>query len=178
MKMRIADGYPQKIRHVWGLPDDLDAAFAREGSTFFFKKNKCWKFDYNGTSYEANRLYPKNIKDEFPGIPDNLDAAFVWGKNQKIYFFKESKYWLFDPQTGQARTEGYPRSISNWGVPNNIEGALLHSNNRTYFFKDGLYWKFDDEFRIVDEKYPRETAEWWFGCKRNKDLDFLQLSCK
>ena len=173
-KMIVSSGYPRKIRDDWkGLPDNLDAAFTWEMSTFFFKKNECWKFHHgldlkDHPKYEAVPYYPKNIKKEFPGIPDDLDAAFVWGENKNFYFFKESKYWLFDPGTGQARAKGYPRSISRWGVPNNIEGALLHSNGRTYFFKDGLYWRFNDVFKIVEPKYPQKTAEWWFGCKEEK----------
>ena len=176
--MKIASGYPRKIRDDWkGLPDDLDAAFTFNGSTFFFKKNEYWEFLHNPAKndhpmYEVLPNYPKYIKDEFPGIPDNLDAAFVWGGNKKFYFFKGSKYWLFDPQTGQARTgaDGYPRRISRWGVPNNIEGALLHSNGQTYFFKDGLYWKFNDMILTIDQDYPRETVQWWFGCKDYKAL--------
>ena len=28
------------------------------------------------------------IRDGFPGVPDNLDAAFVWSGNGRIYVIK------------------------------------------------------------------------------------------
>ena len=57
--------------------------------------DKYWKFSNMRPLYG----YPKEITMGFPGIPSNIDAAFVWGKNGKIYFFKGEKYWKFDPES-------------------------------------------------------------------------------
>jgi matrix metalloproteinase-14 (membrane-inserted) len=37
--------------------------------------------------------YPKSISDGFQGIPNSIDAAFVWSGNGKIYFFKGQSHF-------------------------------------------------------------------------------------
>ena len=83
------------------------------------------------------------ISDGFEGIPTSVDAAFVWGKNDKIYFFKGSDYYKFDPKKNPPVDASYPRPISNWdGIPNNIDAALQYSNGQTYFFRDSQYYRY------------------------------------
>ena len=79
--------------------------------------------------------YPKDIHEGFPGIPDDIDTAFVWSGNDKIIFMKGAKYWLFDPDRVPHVSKAYPRPVSSWGIPDNIDGAFQWSNRRTYFFK-------------------------------------------
>lgn len=55
--------------------------------------------------------YPKDMSQGFAGIPTNLDAAVVWAKNNKIYFFKGSKYWKLDPDQDPPVPDTYPRPI-------------------------------------------------------------------
>ena len=72
-----------------------------------------------------------------------MDAAFVWGRNDKIYFFKGSDYYKFDPKKNPPVDSSYPRPVSNWqGVPNNIDAALQYSNGSTYFFKQDNYYRY------------------------------------
>jgi len=100
----------------------------------------------------------------------------VWGENDKIYFFKGSRYWRLDPKNvRQPVDQSYPRNISNWaGVPDNLDTAMQYSDGQTYFFKNDKYYKFDDQTLTVQEdqpSYPRDTREYWFGCqKRNSPL--------
>lgn len=168
-KDSVAPGYPRKIYQDWrGVPSNIDAAFTWESTraTYFIKGSKYWKFE-NMKAYPG---YPKDVNDGFPGIPSRVDAAFVWGGNGKIYFFKDSKYWKFDPESQpHVRTDQYPKDISLWGLPNNIDGALQWDNRRTYFFKSGDYWRYNDRNFSVDKgdpAFPRATAQWWFGCAK------------
>ena len=123
---------------------------------------------------EAMPDYPRQLSKGFPAIPGDIDAAFVWGGNGKIYFFKGNDYWKFDPEkTPHVQTGKYPRDISLWGLPANLDGALQWDNGKTYFFKEGQYWRFNDRRFNVDRAnpaFPRNTGEWWFGCPKVRPL--------
>ena len=100
-----------------------------------------------------------------------MDSAFIWGGNGKIYFFKGSKYWKFDPNKMERPVpSGYPRDISNWDLPNNIDGAIQWSNGYSYFFKRGQYYRFNDRRFKVDDADP-EFPRWVFI----HILDFFNL---
>jgi len=165
----IAPGYPQQVTSGWGgrLPANIDAALTweKKGITYIFKGDKYWKY----RNMDPLKGYPKFISSGFPGIPDDIDSAFVWSGNDKIYFTKGSKYWKFDPvRVPHVNKRQYPKPISKWGLPGDIDGAFQWNNRRTYFFKSGQYWRFDDRTVRVAKavpEYPRDTGEWWFGCK-------------
>lgn len=97
----IVSGYPRSISTEWdGLPDNIDAALylprvdtlnARNevvevspARTYFFKGSECWQ--YQNKVLQSG--YPMEISAEFAGVPSDLDAAFVWSGNGRIYFVK------------------------------------------------------------------------------------------
>lgn len=105
----MVPGYPKRISWEWPeLPADLDAAVYWEpeyeeevkqshrgryehvqkevspARTYFFKGNQYWRFQ----NKKASSGYPRLISNWFHGLPDNLDAAFVWGRNGMTYFIK------------------------------------------------------------------------------------------
>jgi len=168
-KDSVAEGYPRRIADDWpGLPSELDAAFTWEntGATYFFRGNNYWKFQNRSPAPG----YPKTIQEGFPGIPSGVDSAFVWGGNGKIYFTKNDKYWKFDPERNPHVQEShYPKPISEWGLPRNINGAFQWENGLTYFFKGKDYWRFNDRTFNIDTaspSFPRPSGPWWFGCSQ------------
>ncbi|KAM9294445.1 stromelysin-2-like [Gastrophryne carolinensis] len=132
---------PQLISSKWKeLPASIDAAVRmqnpvaeQDGKLFFFKGNKYWKYD--NEKLEAG--YPKAIKKGFPGIPNNVDAAFTQpavlakgGKvmrEERIFFIKGKHYYVYDPVSGNSTS---PQLLEeDWvGVKLPITAALSLKN--------------------------------------------------
>ena len=88
--------------------------------------------------------YPKEISEGFTGIPDNIDTVTVWTGNGKIYFYKGTKFWRFDPAQKPPVKNTYPKLISNWeGIPDNLDASIVY-RGYTYFFKGDAYYRFND----------------------------------
>ncbi|XP_075445397.1 vitronectin [Ascaphus truei] len=94
------EGYPKIIKDVWGIEGPIDAAFTRmncQGKTYLFKGTKYWRF----ADGVLDSGYPREIADGFSNIPDSIDAAFAvpandYRNNEKVYFFKGSRYWQYE----------------------------------------------------------------------------------
>jgi len=177
----LAPGYPRRITSDWpGLPTDIEAAFTLQetGFSYIFKGSQYWKFrEYSDGRKELQAEYPKMISKGFPGIPETgLDTAFVWGGNNKIYFFQGNQYWKFDiEKTPNVRLDIYPKGIREWwGIESHMDAALQWENGRTYFFKSGQYWRFNDQRFAVDSgepPFPRSAQDWLFNCSDPNQLD-------
>ncbi|XP_072283967.1 matrix metalloproteinase-18-like isoform X2 [Pyxicephalus adspersus] len=133
--------YPQMISSKWKeLPAFIDAAVRlqnpvanKDGKLFFFKGAKYWKYEND----QIESSYPKLIKEGFPGIPNNIDAAFTQPaivskrgnviREERIFFIKGKKYYLYDPVSGNSTS---PESMEeDWvGVKLPITAALSFKN--------------------------------------------------
>ena len=140
------------------LDPSIDTIFGTDdGSYYVFKGSNYWKL----TEDSVERGYPRKISDDWPGLPNNIDAAVTWTDNGKTYFFKNDEYWKF---ANQEATPGYPKKITEGfdGIPSDIDAAFVWGGNgKIYFFKGDKYWKFDPSRKPpVRSVYPRNIANW------------------
>ncbi|KAI9524820.1 Matrix metalloproteinase-17 [Dissostichus eleginoides] len=137
----------------------FDAVAQIRGEAFFFKGKYFWRLT---REKHLVSLRPAQIHRFWRGLPPNLDsvdAVYERPGDHKIVFFKGLKYWVFKDNNVE---EGYPRSISDFGLPLEVIDAAfvwLH-NEKTYFFKDNLYWRYDDHLRRMDLGYPKDSSLW------------------
>ena len=80
--------------------------------------------------------YPRPITKEFLGAPEGgIDAALVWGRDGKLYLFKDEFYWNFDLKSNSLVT-GPRRITKGWpGVPPYLTAAVRWTNGKSYFFQ-------------------------------------------
>jgi len=137
-------------------------------NTFVFRGDIYYKL--NDVGVEGG---PRKISDGWSGLPNNLDAAFVWRKAEKIYFFKGDQYWRYSSGTGTGHKldSDYPRNISAWpGLPHSIDAAIQWGrNSNIYFFKGSNYWKYDTKDKKMADGYPRPIKQAWKGFPDNMD---------
>lgn len=171
----VEEGFPQKIEDKFiGIPANLDAAFFSDedgpNRVHFFKGDMHWRMVSSGDKWAVEGGYPKRISSDFPGIPNNINAAFRWVANGKYYFFKGNQYWRFCTKCGTKVDSKYPQRISVWDdkLPSSLDAVVTYKNRRSYFFKSGKYWRYDDAKFMIDQPdeypYPRPMSLWWFGC--------------
>ncbi|ETN65062.1 matrix metalloproteinase [Anopheles darlingi] len=167
-KYRIKEGYPVKIWQVFrGFPatvTHIDAVYERleDNAIVLFSGRYYWVFD------ALNHLLPEVRRITDFGLPEDLkriDAAFVWPKNDKTYFFAGDQFWRYNDTVGEM-DEGYPSPMDRWfGIPNDIDAVTAVANGKTYFFKGNYYWLYNNDRVRPERGYPRRTGTIWLGCR-------------
>ena len=69
--------------------------------TYVFKGSHYWRLTDTG----VEKSYPRLISRYWKGVPDNIDAAFSWPQNNRIYFFKVM--CRFSLKSGAVGCEGW-----------------------------------------------------------------------
>ncbi|KAK2168567.1 hypothetical protein LSH36_16g14031 [Paralvinella palmiformis] len=174
----MVPGYPRHISEKFdGLEgvSKIDAALSWERHNtprlYLFSGDKFWRYDNKG----LRSGYPKLIKAGFPGLPSDIDAAFVWKRTGFTYVFKGEKYYRLtgkDGNTAGRVYDGYPRDIKFWKISSvfrKIDAIFAwQDNDRTYMFSGDQYIRFDDKNSAGVSQaippYPRKTNDWWLMC--------------
>ncbi|XP_055384656.1 matrix metalloproteinase-2-like [Condylostylus longicornis] len=139
---------------------DYDTLALIDGELFVFKNKYVWKFK----NQMSNINNPFHIYDiwRFPvnETLSNINAVYQ-NKEKKTIFFVGNKYYSFD---GSYLEEGYPKLLSNLGLPNELEridaAFIWGHNNSTYLYSGVLYWVFNEDEKKVEIYYPRDMTEW------------------
>ena len=80
--------------------------------------------------YRGRRLLREGTLDElgFPITVRKIDAAFVWDRNSRTYFFAGNDYYRYNENFGRL-DRGYPKPImGNWvGIPGNLDASFTHN---------------------------------------------------
>ncbi|XP_055640676.1 72 kDa type IV collagenase-like [Toxorhynchites rutilus septentrionalis] len=142
------------ISSKWpGLPGNIDAAFRfKDGRTYFFKRDKFWRF--TGNRMDAG--YPRLISSGFPGVPNNIDAILIDGAGD-IFAFKGDTMWVYDPSLKNVKNIMTIGTVG-MGLPSNVDGALDTDTMVIVFKGDAYYVLQDGEFQMRRHN--------WFQCGR------------
>ena len=137
----------------------VDTIFSDDDGNFYAFKGSYY---YLLTDDSIADGYPRRIGDDWPGLPNNIDAAVTWPSNGYTYFFKGRLYYRFD--VNKNPSEGYPKTIEDKfpGIPDDVDAAFVWGGNgKIYFFKGDQYWRFDPKKKIpVSDAYPRDIRNW------------------
>ena len=130
----------------------IDTIFATGDDKYYvFQGDHYWQLAKGEDSVMNG--YPRKIADDWPGLPNDIDAAVTWTENKQTYFFKGDTYWKFNNKKPQP---GYPRKISvGWpGIPNDVNAGIIEYVTieiERYFtspfnFSTCLGWQWPDLF--------------------------------
>ena len=129
-----------------------------------------WNF-YRFWEYDSRRILKFSGTITRYGLPlslANMNAVFIWEKNQVTYFFKGTQYWRYNERIrrtvrGPSRNP-YPRKIrSAWKFPDHIDTAVTWLNGRSYVFLGSQYLKLRKRSLVLDGGL-RNTARRWMKC--------------
>ena len=147
----------------------LNTAFLFKNQLYFFIRDKFYSLNSKG-----KMSVPIDIKNKFGKLPENVDGAFIFNRDDKLYFFSGNLVYQYN-QNKMKLSEGYPKKIENVfkGIPSNIDSVFSSQNDgNTYFFKDRFVYKFNTTSNKVEEGYPRLIKTRFPGAPDNPDAVF------
>uniref|UniRef100_A0A8C7I4J4 interstitial collagenase n=1 Tax=Oncorhynchus kisutch TaxID=8019 RepID=A0A8C7I4J4_ONCKI len=137
----------------------LDAVTTLRGEKMFFKGRFFWR-SYSQNSQPQQSL----IKNYWPELPDNINAAYESQLSDRVFLFKDSQVWAL---YGYDIVPGYPRNLKSLGLPstvNKVDAALYDEDSRkTLFFVDDNYYSYDEAMKRMDKGFPKRVDEGFPG---------------
>lgn len=94
--------------------NNMDAALDRPGTdhAYFFKGDKYWRYNWSAASIDKG--YPQMIAVSWKGLPNDLDAAFLW-KKRRVFFLKGGDYYALKHHWYKGVKKGFPKTFfSHW----------------------------------------------------------------
>ncbi|KAJ8348466.1 hypothetical protein SKAU_G00270550 [Synaphobranchus kaupii] len=139
----------------------LDAVATLRGEQMFFKGRFFWRSHPQRTKAEQSL-----IKNFWPEVPDNLDAAYESRETDRVYLFKGRKVWAL---SGYDLVRGYPKSISSMRLPHTVKkiSAALYEEHsgKTLFFVDKYYYSYDEARQTMDRGFPKLVEDGFPGLR-------------
>lgn len=144
--------------------DHVDAAFimhfneshSDHDHIFFFLNDKV--FMYHHEKLVAD--YPKNISEDFPGIPDHLDAAVECPKpdceEDSVIFFKGDDIYYFNVETKAV-------DVKEFEAMPNCTSAFRFIGQYYCFFGE-QFAQFDPKTGGIHGRWPKEARDYFMRC--------------
>ncbi|XP_061565399.1 hemopexin-like [Cololabis saira] len=150
--------------HFKELTGHVDAAFRMHNTenpedhdhVYFFLDDKVFSY-YNHTLEEG---YPKEIQEDFPGIPTHLDAAVECPKGECVtdsaLFFKGQDVHVYDIATKAVKTK-------TWS---HLPGctSVLRWLEHYYCFHGHNFTRFNPITGEVSGTYPKDARSYFMRC--------------
>ncbi|XP_012626025.1 neutrophil collagenase [Microcebus murinus] len=146
----------------------FDAITTLRGEIFFFKDKYFWRRHPQLRSVELNF-----ISLFWPSLPNGIQAAYEDFDKDLVFLFKGNQYWAM---SGYDIQQGYPRHISNYGFPSNVQAidAAVSYGRKTYFFVNDQLWRYDNQRQAMDPGYPQSISSTFPGIQSRVDAVFQQ----
>ncbi|XP_077307424.1 hemopexin [Lithobates pipiens] len=159
-------GPAKRINETWqSLTGPIDAAFRNHNQEhplehqriYLFKGSKVW-------SYFEGKLvagFPRLISEEFPGIPDDLDAAVECHKGEcrtdSVLFFKDGKVYVYSSNVDPAVKQ---KTWANVGPCT----AAVRWMEKYYCFNGINFTRFDPVTGERLSPRPLDTRDYFVRC--------------
>lgn len=148
-------------------------------SIYMFKGTLVYEIVYENNTPVLAKGFPTQISNIFPGIPNNIDAAFQ-DNDGTIYIFKDEDIYEFtlhrrqstDTKSIGSLSPESPQRIDNVfiGAPSFVDAVFTLPENKEqiYFVRGNQYWVTKDF--TIGGTYPKNIDERLPGLKITKGI--------